>query len=96
MSALLRIEPPTDPQLAMIGRLCAEQGWTPPGAVYSKAEASEIIGGMLAATYDAELYRAPSSAPTYDDADFGEHAFANGWSMYDPDLTPADDPSVPF
>jgi hypothetical protein len=40
---------------------------------------------MLASTYDAELYRAPSSAPTYDDADFGERAFANGWSMYDPE-----------
>lgn len=66
MSADLRIEAPTDAQLSYIAALCRDQGWQPPGAVYSKAEASEIIRAMKAATYRAEHYAAPDG-PIYDD-----------------------------
>lgn len=86
MSALLRVEAPSDAQLDFIAQLCRERGWTPPGAVYSKAEASEILGGMLASTYRADDYREPSAAPTHDDADY---SFANGTSAYDPEFEPA-------
>lgn len=59
----MAIVAPTDPQLAMIARLCAEQGWQPPEAVHSKAEASEIISAMLASTYDPARYAANQPLP---------------------------------
>lgn len=67
MSADLRIEAPTDAQLAYIASLCREQGLEPPGAVYSKAEASEIIGAMRASTYRADDYAAPGADALLDD-----------------------------
>jgi hypothetical protein len=63
MSALLRIEPPTDPQLAMIGRLCAEQGQTPPGAVYSKAEGRDAPAEVGAARTRAAALPAHGREP---------------------------------
>ena len=72
MPELLRIEAPSDAQLALIDRLCREQGWQHPGAVYSKAEASEIIGAMFASTYRPERYGIPGGCdfePDYDDED---------------------------
>ena len=65
---------PTDPQLAMIERLCAEQGWQPPEAVHSKAEASEIISAMLASTYDPDL------TATYGNR-YGGMAYAMAWRI---------------
>lgn len=39
----LRIEAPTDAQLAFIAKPVREQGWPAPECVASKAEAAEII-----------------------------------------------------
>lgn len=63
MSADLRIEAPTDAQLAYIASLCREQGWEPPDAVASKTEASEIIGAMRSSTYRAADYAYPWGVP---------------------------------
>lgn len=63
MTTELRIEAPSDAQLALIARLCREQGWELPEAVASKAEASEIISAMLASTYDPTRYEYPWGVP---------------------------------
>ncbi len=56
-------EAPTDPQLAYIARLCADRDLETPEAVYSKAEASEIISRIRAGTYRAEDYAVTEPVP---------------------------------
>jgi hypothetical protein len=55
----LTILAPTDPQLAFIRKLCAEQGWQFPDAIASMAEAGRIIDEMKASTYRPEDYAYP-------------------------------------
>lgn len=74
MPDLLRIEAPSDAQLAYIAGLCEERGLDFPPAVYSKCEASEIIAAILQRQYDPDYYL-PSDA----------ERFANGETMYDPE-----------
>ena len=52
----LRIEAPTDSQLAYIASLCEDRGLEPPQVVASKAEASEIIARILAREYEPSAY----------------------------------------
>ena len=59
MSADLRIEAPTDAQLAYIASLAREWGFAPPEAVASKQEASEIIVAMRTGAYDPDAYAYP-------------------------------------
>lgn len=59
MSALTVIAP-SDAQLLYIAGLCAERGLERPAAVYSKAEASEIIAAILQGQYDPADYQPAS------------------------------------
>lgn len=71
----LTIQAPTDAQLLTIRHMCDERDLPRPGAVCSKAEASEIIGALSAGTYDPERYRLTYGwlgldVPTPDDMPF--------------------------
>jgi hypothetical protein len=59
VSGLLRVEAPTDPQLALVARLCEERGYPQP-AVYSKTDA-----GLLIDEIRTGMYRPPE----WDDED---------------------------
>jgi hypothetical protein len=58
----IAIEAPTDAQLGYIASLCREHGLQQP-VVYSKQEASEIIGAMRGGTYDPDRYRLDADLP---------------------------------
>jgi len=58
----LTIEAPTDAQLDYIAGLCADRGLVFPAAVYSKAEASEIIDAIRQGRYDPDAYD-PAAVP---------------------------------
>jgi hypothetical protein len=64
---VLRIEAPSDAQIRYIRGLCDEHGHEFPEAVFSKAEASEIIAAILHRQYDPAFYAL--GAPTYYGAD---------------------------
>ena len=53
---------PTDAQLGDIASLCREHGLPMP-VVYSKQEASEIIGAMREGRYDPERYVIAADLP---------------------------------
>jgi hypothetical protein len=63
----LRIEAPSDAQLRYIRGLCDEHGVEFPEVVFSKGEASEIIGAIQRRQYDPAFYAL--NAPTYYGAD---------------------------
>lgn len=52
----LTVEAPTDAQLVAIANMCSERGIERPSAVYSKAEASEIITAIQVGQYDPSRY----------------------------------------
>lgn len=60
--SLLTVEAPSDAQLRYIAGLCEERGLDHPAAIYSKAEASEIIEAILRRQYDPAFYGV--TAPT--------------------------------
>lgn len=57
------IEAPTDAQLLTIRHMCDERDLPRPEAVFSKAEASEIITAISLGQYDPDFYAL--AAPTY-------------------------------
>lgn len=65
---LLQVIAPADAQLAYIASLCEDRGLEPPAAVYSKDEASAIIGAILRREYDPRAY-VPTHLQTGDDYD---------------------------
>ena len=57
--APLYCEPPTDPQLGFIRKLCLERSQPFPDAVCSKQESSVIIEELRGWTYRPEKYAMP-------------------------------------
>lgn len=61
--SLLTILAPSDAQLLTIAHMCDERGLERPQAIYSKEDASSIIGAILHGQYDPDFHRVGS--PTF-------------------------------
>jgi hypothetical protein len=74
----LSIQAPTDAQLDYIRVLCETRGWPAPAAVHSKQEASEIISGIQAGTYEPGQHEPAGGL--------------DAWGLPSPDYDPDDVP----